>query len=565
MAHQTITLDGDTDWPGFRREARALLARQIAPEDVTWHTRASAADDLFAQLDDEEASTGAVSMQFTGSVSRSGVDDVVRDADADAVQTSVVDASSHQSGARSLGSASAVVPPAFVRLCETVVLHEDPARFGLLYRLLWRLVHEPGLRGDPIDADRVRAQHMAQAVRRDMHKMKAFVRFRRIEQAEGEALHVAWFEPIHHIVEAVAPFFVRRFTQMRWAILTPERSLHWEPPASAHLQALPLDGEAPSDALALGDATGTLTFGPGARREDAPPADAGEALWLTYYRHIFNPARLKLAMMQKEMPRRYWRNLPEAELIAPLAADAVARSGRMIEAPATRPARRIVPLARPAVQQLTMPSASSSTATWSADPVEALAQLKDATQRCRECPIGAHATQSVFGEGPVRAALMVVGEQPGDQEDLRGRPFVGPSGRLFDRAVADLGWTREAIYVTNAVKHFKFELRGKRRIHKTPTQQEAATCLHWLESEMAQVQPRALVALGATAARALLGRPVAVMKERGQWHTGPRGERVLVTLHPSALLRGDPAEHEAAYAQWLDDLTLATPLAQASA
>jgi uracil-DNA glycosylase family protein len=369
----------------------------------------------------------------------------------------------------------------------------------------------------------------------------------------------------------VAPFFVRRFTQMRWAILTPERSLHWEPPPSVHLSALPLEGEAPPEALALGATTGTLTFGPGARREDAPPPDAGEALWLTYYSHIFNPARLKLAMMQKEMPRRYWRNLPEAELIAPLAAGAMARSGRMIEAPATKPARRIVPLARPATstsmstQTLDMASAPSSIPAWSTDPVEALAQLKEATQRCRECPIGAHATQSVFGEGPVRAALMVVGEQPGDQEDLRGRPFVGPSGRLFDRAVADLGWTREAIYVTNAVKHFKFELRGKRRIHKTPTQQEAATCLHWLESEMAQVQPRALVALGATAARALLGRPVAVMKERGQWHTGPRGERVLVTLHPSALLRGDPAEHEAAYAQWLDDLTLATPLTQASA
>jgi uracil-DNA glycosylase family protein len=170
----------------------------------------------------------------------------------------------------------------------------------------------------------------------------------------------------------------------------------------------------------------------------------------------------------------------------------------------------------------------------------------------------------VFGEGPVRAALMVVGEQPGDQEDLRGRPFVGPAGRLFDRAVADLGWTRDALYVTNAVKHFKFELRGKRRIHKTPNQQETAACLHWLESEMAQVQPRALVALGATAARALLGRPVAVMKERGQWHTGLGGERVLVTLHPSALLRGDPAEHEQAYAQWLDDLALASPVIQAT-
>jgi DNA polymerase len=188
------------------------------------------------------------------------------------------------------------------------------------------------------------------------------------------------------------------------------------------------------------------------------------------------------------------------------------------------------------------------------DPERALEILRDATDHCRECPIGAHATQSVFGEGPPGATVMVVGEQPGDQEDLQGRPFVGPAGRLFDHAVADLGWSRERLYVTNAVKHFKFELRGKRRMHKTPGQREVAACLHWLESEIAQVRPRALIALGATAARALLGRPVAVTRERGRWHTDARGLPVLVTLHPSALLRGDPEEREAAYAQWLDDL-----------
>lgn len=521
MATQTVTLDGDTDWSGFRHEARMLLAKQVPPEDVVWHTRASAAGDLFAAGDptpgmpDEAAENPSPSK-------RPG---------------------SH------VGASASVVPPAFVRLCETVVLHEDPSRFGLLYRLLWRLVHERGLRNDPLDADRVHAQHMAQAVRRDMHKMKAFVRFRSIvESGNPEPVHVAWFEPVHHIVEAVAPFFVRRFTQMRWVILTPERSLRWEPAGMA--------GTA-------GTAEGVLSFGPGARRQDAPPADAGEALWLTYYQNIFNPARLKLAMMQKEMPRRYWRNLPEAELITPLTIDAMTRSGRMIEAPPTVPARRIA-----IVETLASPASLSlipEETQLSSDPAEALAQLKDATQRCRECPIGAHATQSVFGEGPLRASLMVVGEQPGDQEDLRGRPFVGPAGQLFDRAIADLGWPREALYVTNAVKHFKFELRGKRRIHKTPAQQEVAACLHWLESEKAQVRPQALVALGATAARALLGRPVAVMKERGQWHTDQQGRQVLVTLHPSALLRADPAQHEEAYAAWLRDLALASSLVQATA
>ena len=476
---ETVTLDGDTDWPGFRQAARSLLARGVLPEGVVWHTQASAATDLFA------------------------------------AGSAPVPTRSSEPGA--------TVPPAFITLCETVLLHSDAGRFGLLYRLLWRLTHEDTLRHDPLDADRVQAQHMAQAVRRDMHKMKAFVRFRTLAQQADDPgpMHVAWFEPDHHVVEAVAPFFVRRFTQMRWAILTPERSVEW-------------NGEA-------------LQFGPGARKEDAPPADAGEALWLTYYRNIFNPARLKLAMMQKEMPRRYWRNLPEAELISPLAASAMARSGRMIDAPATAPQRRIAPL---------VPVVSLQAA-----PVATLEQLKAATDRCRECAIGQHATQAVFGEGLVQAALMVVGEQPGDQEDLRGRPFVGPAGQLFDRAIAQLGWPREQLWVTNAVKHFKFELRGKRRIHKTPSQREAAACLHWLEEEIALVRPRALVALGATAARALLGRPVAVMQERGQWHESPRGEQVLVTLHPSALLRADPALHEEAYAAWLGDLALASELA----
>ncbi len=186
-----------------------------------------------------------------------------------------------------------------------------------------------------------------------------------------------------------------------------------------------------------------------------------------------------------------------------------------------------------------------------ADPIG----LKAATDRCRECPIGAHATQSVVGEGGRHARLMLVGEQPGDQEDRAGRPFVGPAGRLLDEALAQLGWPREAVFITNAVKHFKYELRGKRRIHKSPAQQEIAACLHWLEDEIAALQPEALVALGATAARALVGRPVPVMRERGQWLAHPGDARpVLVTLHPSALLRLRGPEREAAYAQWLADL-----------
>ena len=478
---RSVRLADATDLDGFRLACRALWAAQVEPGRVAWHTADDAEGDLF-----ESAPSVA-----------------------EPTATAEAPAPVH-------------VPPLFMELCESVVLHSDPNRFGLLYRLLWRLQTEPGLRRDPLDADWVEAQHLSQAVRRDMHKMKAFVRFRVIERGEGQPpLHVAWFEPEHHIVAAAAPFFARRFTAMRWAILTPERSVRW-------------DGE-------------HLAFGPGSRRDEAPPADAGEQLWLTYYQSIFNPARLKLKMMQKEMPKRYWANLPEACLIDPLAAAAAERSMTMIQNDPTDPPRRA-----------TRPQPTPGRAeTPGGDQPTSLPALRDALERCRECPIGEHATQAVPGEGLKHAPLMFVGEQPGDQEDLQGKPFVGPAGQLFGRALAELGIARPKVYITNAVKHFKFELRGKRRIHKTPAQQEAAACLHWLESEIGLVDPTAIVALGATAARQLMGVPVAVTKQRGQWLTRADGRRVLITLHPSALLRMEPADKEAAYTAWLADLRLA--------
>ncbi len=209
-----------------------------------------------------------------------------------------------------------------MRLCEQLILHRDPGRFTLMYRLLWRMTHEPPLRHDPLDADRLQAHHMARAVARDSHKMHAFVRFRPVTQADGQTLHMAWFEPDHFITEANAGFFVRRFTQMHWAILTPDACIRW-------------DGKA-------------LHTSPGAQRSDAPPPDAGEALWLTYYRHIFNPARLKLNMMKKEMPTRYWHNLPEAALITELTQTAHQRSGQMVAAEPTTPRKAIAPLKRKA-------------------------------------------------------------------------------------------------------------------------------------------------------------------------------------------------------------------------
>lgn len=496
-AAHTVRLAGEDDFAGFRRQARALLARGVAPDDVDFIPDPAA-------VDAGEASP-AVPVPADAQVSpmRIGAD--------------------------------------LLQLLEQAALHDEPQRFMLIYRLLWRIAQQPALQHDPLDADRQQLATMAQAVRRDMHKMKAFVRFRPVPSPGAEAgtddpLHVAWFEPEHHIVDAVAPFFVRRFAGMRFLILTPRRSLRW-------------DGRA-------------MQRGPGAQRADAPRADAGEALWLTYYANIFNPARLKLQAMVQEMPRRYWKNLPEAVLIAPLAAGAATRTGTMVEAPSTSPLRRIPITARAAdAARPADPARGPVPLDGAASPGERLALLqarRRAADHCRDCPIGAHATQTVHGEGPIDARLMVVAEQPGDMEDLCGRPLVGPSGQLFGRALAALGWPRDQLYISNAVRHFKYEPRGKRRLHKTPAQQEADACLHWLEEEIALVRPAALLALGATAARALLGRDVAIQRERGRWFAHPgSGTPLLVTLHPAALLRMAPDQQAQAFDGWVDDLRAA--------
>ena len=417
--------------------------------------------------------------------------------------------------ANGTSTASARVPAQFLVLCRAVLLHRAAGRHALLYRLLWRLTFEPALRHDPLDSQMMAAQAKAQSVRRDIHKMRAFVRFTRL--VDGR--HVAWFEPDHFIVEANADFFQRRFAAMHWAIFTPDRSMEWN--------------------------GAELILGPGGDRSLRPPPDAGEALWLTYYESIFNPARLKIDMMVKEMPRRYWPNLPEAALIGRLTQQASARTDDMLAAPAGTGRRfRRMESVRPAIVLRARP--------------EKLDDVRAATLACDACPIGRAATQAVCGEGPVRAACMLVGEQPGDVEDLAGRPFVGPAGQLLDRALAALDWPRESIYLTNAVKHFKYELRGKRRMHKTAAQREAEACGQWLEHEIRLVAPSKLVALGATAARSLLGRAVAVERESGQWFLErDDGRPVLVTRHPAALLRLPQEAQEEAWKLWLSHLAMA--------
>jgi DNA polymerase len=185
-----------------------------------------------------------------------------------------------------------------------------------------------------------------------------------------------------------------------------------------------------------------------------------------------------------------------------------------------------------------------------------LSTLAHAINDCRRCDLWKNATQGVPGEGAAHARIMLIGEQPGDQEDLTGRPFVGPAGKLLDKALAEAGVDRRQVYVTNVVKHFSWFPRGKRRMHKTPTQQEVAACLDWLRHELRMVQPRIVVCLGATAAKALLGPSVRVTVDRGRWLESGLAEHVMVTVHPSSILRVPREDFDRAFAALVKDLSL---------
>jgi DNA polymerase len=399
------------------------------------------------------------------------------------------------------------VPRAFVGLSETVACHRSTRKWDGLYRVLWRLTHEEPHLLELESDEEVRAlRDMAAQVRRDEHKMRAFVRFTPVTDP-SETRYVSWYEPDHLIVRHTAPFFADRFASMKWSILTPDLSAHWD---------------------------GTdLTFSAGV---PAPPPESDgeiEALWRAYYAAVFNPARANLRATLREMPLKRWARLPEAALIPQLLNAAGEKTRGFLGKNAATDARAFVPDAGD------------------------LDELRRAAATCEGCDLYRPATQTVFGEGPEDASLVLVGEQPGDREDIEGRPFVGPAGQLLDSALAAAGIDRRQIYLTNAVKHFSFEPRGKRRIHQTPRLSEIHACRPWLEAEFLRIRPATVVCLGSTAARALIGPQARVMSLRGRVLEGLAwAPRVVVTIHPSAVLRSQDDSQR--YFDWLvSDLTLA--------
>jgi uracil-DNA glycosylase len=455
---RSIQLAHEEDFEGWRDAARALAAAAIPASDVAWQV-GDGPRDLFAAPAAEAMPANLPATPFS-------------------------------------------VPRAFIELARLVICHYDAERFALLYDFVLRLRTRPKALEDSADQRVQRLERMAREVRRDMHKMRAFLRFREVGVDDGDERFVAWFEPEHHIVRSNAGFFARRFATMQWSILTPELCAHW-------------DGEA-------------IEFTAGATRADAPAGDPLEETWKTYYASIFNPARLKTGAMAREMPKKYWKNMPETALVKDLVTGAQGRATEMVK---------------------------QSRARIGDNALAALEALRQEAKGCSRCHLYKHATQTVFGEGPANASILFVGEQPGDQEDLAGRPFVGPAGQLFDRALAEAGIERNQAYVTNAVKHFKFERRGKRRIHQKPDGPEIEACRWWIEQERLLIRPQVTVALGATAARSLFGKVVTISGTRGKAHQLDDGGECWVTVHPSFLLRIPEADRKAdEYARFVGDL-----------
>jgi DNA polymerase len=408
------------------------------------------------------------------------------------------------------------LPRSLMEMLETAACCRQPDRWAFLYRVVWRWAQGEHAVQSAADADGARLHAMVMAVHREEHEMHAYIRFRERPAELGPPRFVAWFEPGHDVLPQVARHFVSRMGKVSWMIATPEASVLW-------------DGATLHNCGPLVDCAADL-------------ADTGEALWLTYYRSIFNPARVNAPLLYSRIPARFWKGLPEGALVPQMVSQAA-------------------PGARRTGQAQAVGRKGGSTIPIAPEDAQPERQQPSRLEECRRCDLWQYATQPVGGEGPKRAKIMLVGEQPGDQEDLAGQPFVGPAGSLLDKVCDAAGVDRRTIYLTNAVKHFKWEPRGKRRLHKTPAQREIEACNYWLEKELKQVRPQVIVALGTTALKSILGTSHVTLKDTIGRALRHEGRWVVTIYHPSYVLRvPDEAAKKQAFAVMVEGLKMAHSL-----
>ena len=406
-----VVLARPGDFAEWRDAARGLLAGGVAPEDISWRGAEEGAS-LFGN-DAPPISGAAVSL-----------------------------------------------PRELLVMADRAICHRDSAVPARLYRIVWRVARDRQLLARRTDPDIDWLGMTDKAIRRDIHKMHAFVRFRRLGEEAGRERFAGWFEPDHYIIRLTAPFFQRRFYGMDWAIVTPDARAIWHDE--------------------------TLTYGPGGTKDEVPDSDIVEDQWRTYYGAIFNPARVKIDAMRAEMPKKYWKNLPEAQDIAPLLAGAAARVERMRET--------AVSLANPQTDK------------WRTRVPEALGpdrrhrhagRPRPRSRRLHSlpAPLQRDASGGRRRPGGGRASCWSASSRA-IARIWRGGRFVGPAGQVLNEALEEAGLDRQRLFLTNAVKHFKFEPRGKRRLHQNPTTGEIDICRWWLDKERSLVQPDLIVTLG---------------------------------------------------------------------
>ncbi|WP_345815041.1 DUF4130 domain-containing protein [Paraburkholderia sp. PREW-6R] len=486
----------------WRDAARALLRRNVEPGQVEWieSEREACAVDRQQAAELEGATVAGVRAE---DVSAAGVAAGVAAA---GISVDISAANTRATGLH--GPSSTAIPRELLARLQTAACYRAPDRWALLYRILWRWTHGERRVLDPGDEDGALLATRIAAVERETDDLLLLTLFRRRDPTMGLPEFVGWYEPRHDLLERAAERFAEKMGDSTWMLATPHGAAFWN-------GMLLFIGRTASEEQ--DEATHALP--PGAMAGEAISSESAEALWLMYYANAFNGERTP-------MPLRYWRTPPAGPPLPASIARARSRLGAQA-APVS------VPPAPPVEYSAMTP------------PFREPSGPPDA---CRRCALWRNARQAVAGVGPRRAPIMVVGEQPGEDENQRGESFIGPAGQLLDAVLARAGLERASLYLTYAVKHYKWETLdhqhehasgqqpNRQRMHRMPARREVEACRYWLDKELAQVGPRVVVTLGPTALKAMSGAHVSLSEYLGQ--TIVHGDLMIVpTWHPAYALR----------------------------
>ncbi|RKT21092.1 DNA polymerase [Paraburkholderia sp. RAU2J] len=477
----------EPSFAAWRRAARELLRQGIEPGSIEWV-------EVEGEMAGEVESEAGRDARLPGVASRADAASCVESAGSTRQTTADTAAPDGLTTAPALTAPA--IPRDLLAQLQTASCFRGPDRWSLLYRVLWRWTRGERHVVDPADPDGAQLALRVQSIEHETEELLSFTRFRRRDPSMGLPEFVGWYEPQHDLLKRAAARFARPMGDSTWMLATPHGAVFWNGmllriDRSAMEESQPAAHAVPPDVMA----------------GEAATSEPTEALWLAYYASVVNalptPARLS-----------YWRAPP---------------AGPPLPAHLARVRSRLGAQATAVTVPETPPLEYSALTPPLRETVGPLAA-------CRRCALWRNAKQPVAGAGPAHATIMAVGEQPGEHENQHGEPFTGPAGQLLDAVLARAGLDRTALYLTYAVKHYKWETFDQQRVHRTPERREVEACQHWLEQELTRVAPRVIVTLGATALKALTGAHVNLSEYVGQT-IAHRGRLIVPTWHPAYALR----------------------------